>query len=141
MVKYSSIVPNNCRISYLSFDLSNLPLDRLQHSELTLELQPSGKGFAAEIPDCEFTLYGLINDEQDNWEEKTLNYKNAPAYNKEQRRLIQDQVVALGHFQVDRGVATGTRSIRTKDLSEFIKQDENKIITLIINCIFLNLMK
>jgi hypothetical protein len=132
MVKYSTIAPNNCRISYLSFDLSDLPLDRIQHSELTLELQPSGKGFAAQIPDCEFTLYGLANDADDDWDEQKISFQNAPAYDKKTRRLIQDQVIPLGHFQVDRGVATGLRSIRTKDLASFIKQDRNKIITLII---------
>lgn len=132
MVKYSTIAPNNCRISYLSFDLSELPLQNLQHAELTLELQPSGKGFAAQIPDCEFTLYGLIHDADDAWDEQSLSYSNAPAYDKKTRRLIKDQIITLGHFQVDRGIATGTRSVRTKDLADFIKQDKNKIITLVV---------
>lgn len=132
MVKYSTLAPNNCRISYLSFDLSDIPLEKLAHTELTLELQPSGKGFASEIPDCEFTVYGLKNDADDDWDEITLSYKNAPAYNKVSRRLIQDKVVPLGHFQVARGVATGTRSLRTQELVNYIKSDTNKIITLVI---------
>jgi len=132
MVKYSSLAKNNNRITYISFDLSKTDLTHLQKAEFVLELQPSGFGFASEIPDCDFTVYGVLNDDFDQWDESQLSPLNAPGYNPELLRLNKEQLLVLGNFSINRGVSSGSVSIQTDKLANYLKLDKNCIASLLI---------
>lgn len=132
MVKYSTLAIKNVRLSYITFDLSDQPIQKLLDAKFSLDLQPSGKGFAAQIPDCDFTVYGILDHEGDEWDEANLTTDNAPSFNKKTLKLDKSNLNSLGHFKIARGISSGTRSISTKSLIEFIKNNKNGKVTFII---------
>lgn len=118
------------RKGYLKFDLQNGPSD-FKSVALHLSIQPSGYGFSSLVPDSKFTVYGLKDDSLDNWNEKTINWLNAPA-NTDNNDIDKTKLVLLGSFEVKRGVYSGIVSLESRELDQFIKKDQNKIATFII---------
>jgi len=121
------------RIAYLRFDVSKLPetLKDDNSVSLTLSFVPSGIGYASTMPDCDFTVYGLLNEEADSWSASGLTWENAPGINGEED-LNRSLVVPLARFRIDRDETTGFRVLETPELTEFLKQDTNGLVTLVI---------
>lgn len=134
-VKHSDLVPNLDRKGYLGFDISRFDQETIQDAELVLSIEPSDLGFASLVPDSTFIVYGVIDENQDNWTETSLSWEEAPAHDPTSTELnLPDlrKAVKLGEFHIAQGVSSGTRSIRTKELSEFLRQDTNGMVTFII---------
>ncbi|WP_459555450.1 CBM96 family carbohydrate-binding protein [Lacunimicrobium album] len=121
------------RIAYLRFDVSKLPetLKDFNAVSLTLSFVPSGIGYASTMPDCDFTVYGLLNEDADSWSASGLTWENAPGINGEED-LNRSLVVPLARFRIDRDETTGVRVLATPELTEFLKQDTNGLVTLVI---------
>lgn len=120
------------RKGYLAFDLSALVGDRVTFARLALTLEPSGFGFASRVPDCEFTVYGLINETLDDWTASDLTWESAPANLDGAAELDADRVKLLGRFTVARGQQHGQVSIEGQQLVDFLNSDTNGTATLII---------
>lgn len=133
MAKKSADRPNNQRKTYLGFDLSSFNGDEVLDAELVLAIRSSGLGYASLVPDATFTVYGLLDQSQDDWSEKMLQWENAPANILDDgARLDETQVVKLGRFEIKQGVASGFRSIEGERLVDFLNEDDNGLATLII---------
>jgi hypothetical protein len=134
-VKHSDVQRDLNRKGYLAFDIGKLKGKTITDAEFVLTIEPSDFGFATLVPDSIFTVYGLTDESQDDWDENPLTWHSAPAHDEAQaeRHLpISDKVMLLGHFEIAQGLNRGTRTIRGTALRDFIRHDTNEIITLII---------
>ncbi len=134
-VKFTSIQPNLVRVGYLSFDVSGIDPASVSDAELVLHIEPSDLGFASLVPDSEFTVYGLTNESGDGWKEESMKWVEAPALDatmKNKRSPDPEKAVPLGKFTIQRGIQRGTRGISGSALAEFIRNDSNGIVTLIV---------
>lgn len=135
-VKRSSFSPELDRKGYVSFDLGKLMTETKEDAELVLSIEPSDLGFASLVPDSTFSVYGLVDESADGWNENSLTWLEAPGHDpsqKENHHLPDlSKTVLLGRFQIAQGVSRGTRSIKGPALLDFIKQDSNGLVTFII---------
>ena len=134
-VKFTSIQKNLVRVGYLAFDLSEIDTSNVTNAELVMNIEPSDLGFASLVPDSEFTVYGLTDESGDGWSEKTMKWNSAPALDpsmKSPRSPDSEKAIPLGKFTIQRGIQRGTRGIGGSALAEFIRNDTNGIVTLII---------
>lgn len=132
LVKHEKALPWR-RIAYLRFDVSSLTdtLSGASSASLTLSFLPSGFGFASRMPDCDFTVFGVTNQEADNWSASTLNWENAPAL-MGRSEIDPAQVTPLAWFTIKKDETAGVRVLETPELIEFLKRDNNGVVTLII---------
>ncbi len=134
-VKWSTGKPELNRKAYLAFDLSQFADRQIEDAELVLSIEPSELGFASFVPDSTFAVYGVIDENEDAWEEDGLSWLAAPAHDATQARLNQpvaSKVKLLGKFEIAQGINRGTRKLRGKALVDFLSSDTNQIATLII---------
>jgi ferric-dicitrate binding protein FerR (iron transport regulator) len=120
------------RKAYLGFDLSSIAGQRVLAAELRLTFAPTGKGFAAQVPDSIFVVYGLTDEKLDSWDEHTIQWENAPANADGGAALDETRVVRLGSFRMPQGEQSGTRTIQGPELTEFLRRDTNRLATLIL---------
>lgn len=133
MVKHTDLAEGNQRKAYFGFDLSSVPdFSRIEEAQFSLEIERSGLGFLAMVPHSRFVVYGLVDGEEDNWNEYSLTWEDAPANTLEGDTLDPGKVLELGSFEIRRGAGTGARTISGKALVDFLKADTNGIATLII---------
>ncbi len=134
-VKFTSIQPNLVRVGYLAFDVSGMDLTSVSDAELVLNIEPSDLGFASLVPDSEFTVYGLTDESGDGWNEKSMKWEVAPALDptiNNKKSPDPENAVPLGKFTIERGIQRGSRGIGGSALADFIRNDSNGIVTLMV---------
>ncbi len=132
LVKQTELVEENQRRAYLTFDLASFAsqLRGLDDAELVLDVESSGLGFSALVPDSRFAVYGVIADALDSWDESAVRWNNAPAASNS--GLEPTLVRRLGTFTIRRGAAPAQVNFSTPDLLEFIRNDKNQLVTLVL---------
>lgn len=120
------------RKAYLAFDLAALAGQWVTEAQLTLTFVPTEMGFASEVPDATFRVYGLTDEGLDGWDERTLRWHTAPANRPGGAALDPDRVVLLGTFELAQGVAGGARGVAGPALVDFLNRDTNGLATLIV---------
>ena len=130
MVKHTDLVAGNERRMFLTFDLADQPLDRTLAAELVMDVEPSGLGFSALVPDSRFAIYGLLDDRRDDWSEAGLLWENAPA--SLEAGLDSSQVRKLAEFEILRGSTPARVTVSSPELLRFLKADRNQLATLVI---------
>ena len=130
MVKHTELAANNERRIFLTFDLSNMPLRNAVEAELTLDVEPSGLGFSALVPDSRFSVYGLLDDSLDNWAESEVIWHGAPA--SLDGGLDLQSVTKLADFEIRRGAPPARVIISSAELLQFLRSDRNSLATLIL---------
>jgi ferric-dicitrate binding protein FerR (iron transport regulator) len=124
--------PNYARKAYAGFDLSPVAGMKVVDAQFSCSFAPTGLGFASEVPDAVFAVYGLTDETLDGWDERTLRWDNAPANRPGGTALDPEKVVLLDRFEIAQGVLTGTRSIAGPALVDFLNGRSNKMATLIV---------
>jgi ferric-dicitrate binding protein FerR (iron transport regulator) len=117
---------------YVGIDLAPVGKHRLTEAQLSFTIAPSGLGFASEVPDATFAVYGLHDERFDDWDEHTLRWNSAPANAPGGKTLDLNQVTRLGTFEIVQGVVSGTRSINGPALLDFLRRDTNGMATFIV---------
>ncbi len=133
-VKHTTLDSKLERKSYLAFDLSKLS-GPVAEAELVLHLEPSDLGYGSLVPDATFEVYGLTDESEDEWPEDALNWSSAPAHSTApEHHSAPDsrRAHSLGQFKVEQGRQVGTVTLATPELVEFLRQDSNGLVTLII---------
>lgn len=120
------------RKAYFGLDLAPVAGQRILEAELSLSFAPTGMGFASEVADATFGIYGLNDETLDGWSEQKLQWRNAPANRQGGANLDLSKVVKLGTFEIAQGQLTGTRTISGPALVEFLNRDTNGLVTLIL---------
>jgi hypothetical protein len=120
------------RKAYVGLDLSPASGLRIVEAQLSFALAPTGMGYAAEVPDATFAVYGLTDETLDGWDEQSIRWQDAPANRPGGAELDPDRVVLLGRFEVVQGVLHGTRDVSGSALVDFLNRDTNGLATFIL---------
>ncbi len=109
---------------YLRFDLELMPTDAdISAAGLTLTIQRSDFGYASFVPDAEFVLYGV---DDDNWGRSSLDWNNAPANNHSGGGADESKSIELGTFTIPQGVYSGQVGVKGDQLTKFLQQEKGK---------------
>jgi hypothetical protein len=133
-VKHTTMDDKLERKGYAAFDLSRFAGKRVAAAEFVLHLEPSDLGFASLVPDATFAVYGLVDETQDEWSERDLSWRHAPAHDPSAVEKFIPTAAAklLGKFEVAQGTTRGAFSIKGDELASFLNADTNGLVTLII---------
>src|SRR5262249_15302476 len=112
--------------------LSSVKGMRIVDAQLSVTFTPTGMGFASEVPDATFTVYGLTDETLDDWNERTMRWKDAPANRPGGNEVDPATTIKLGTFEIPQGALEGTRGISGKALVDFLNADTNGIATFIL---------
>ncbi|MCZ2340806.1 MAG: DNRLRE domain-containing protein [Bacteroidales bacterium] len=123
---------NYNRKGYLKIDLTPLQGRKIQEARLTLTASPTGIGFASEVPDATFTVYGLTEESLDPWDMRTMTWANAPAHSPVPTTVNRKQASPLGTFSIPQAVQSGVYVIEGTALVDFLNRDTNGLATFII---------
>jgi ferric-dicitrate binding protein FerR (iron transport regulator) len=133
LVKYSaSPKPDYERKAYVGMDLASIAGMKVVDARLSLTFAPTGMGYASEVPDATFAVYGLTDESLDGWDEATIRWSNAPANLPGGASVESSKVARLGTFEIVQGELSGTRSIEGEALADFLNRDTNGTATFII---------
>jgi ferric-dicitrate binding protein FerR (iron transport regulator) len=133
LVKNSlSADPSYLRKGYVGIDLSALAGQKIADARFDLTLAPTGLGFASEVPDATFTVYGMTDDALDGWDESGVRWATAPGNAAGGAAVDPGKTVKLGQFVVPQGVQTGVRSVDGPALVEFLNRNTNRIATFVV---------
>ena len=121
------------RKSYLRFNLQKADSHSVESAELSLRFVPTGWGLASHLEDSEFHVYGIVQDSFDEWSFEGMTWETAPANDLSSGKdLLDGTAKFLGSFQLPQGMQTGTFGIRGEKLVQFLQNDENRIVTLVV---------
>lgn len=120
------------RKAYLGFDLEGIPVDRIREARLVLAMAPTGYGYASFIGTSTFSVYGLTDHALNNWNENTIHWDNAPANRIGGGDIDPNITAKLGTFEVGEGVTSGEFSLSGPDLTDFLRQATDDMVTFII---------
>jgi ferric-dicitrate binding protein FerR (iron transport regulator) len=133
LVKYSaSPKPDYERKAYIGMDLAPIAGMNVVEARLSLTFAPTGMGYAAEVPDATFAVYGLTDESLDDWHETAIRWNNAPANLPGGASLDLEKVTLLGTFEIVQGELSGTRSIEGPALADFLNRDTNGVATFMV---------
>lgn len=124
--------PDYLRKGLIGMDLSGLAGGKVTDARLELTMVPTGMGYAAELPDSTFAIYGLTDESLDHWNPETVRWATAPANRTGGAAVDPKKTVKLGTFQVPQGIQSGVKSIDGPALVEFLNRDTNGLATFIL---------
>ena len=124
---------NYDRKAYLRFDLSGITSEDLSSASFTLNAIPTGLGFASMTIDSKMALYGVTDDAFD-FAATESTWSNAPASTDSGGAVDLKSAELLGTFVIPQGVQDGTFSIETNELRDYLKNDRNRIVTMVLVC-------
>ncbi|MBA4065834.1 MAG: iron dicitrate transport regulator FecR [Isosphaera sp.] len=108
------------RKGYAGFDLAPVAGLRVVDAQLSFTQTPTGWGFASEVPDATFSVYGLTDERLNDWPENGLRWENAPANAPGGAAVDPAKTVKVGEFRVPQGAQTGVWSVGGPDLAAFL---------------------
>jgi len=121
------------RKAILRFDLSSIKSPQaVQDAQLTLQFEATGYGFAALGGDARFVVYAVTDDAQDDWSPDSLTWATMPAFSDNAGRVDETKAIRIGEFTMPQGVLRGPMSISGSALVERIRNDANRLLTLIV---------
>jgi hypothetical protein len=120
------------RKAYLGIDLAPVAGLDILEAQLGFTYVPTGMGFASEVPDASFAVYGLLDESLDDWNEDTLRWKDAPANRPGGTDLDAERVVRLGTFEIPQGSPQMACGIAGQELVDFLRRDRNGLATFIL---------
>lgn len=120
------------RKGYMAVDLTGVDVRAVKEAELAVTAAPTGMGFASQIGDATFTLYGLTDETLDDWDEATLKWANAPANAAGGAAVDAAKTTRLGSFVLPQGEQTGVRTVGGPAVAEFLRRDTNRLATFIL---------
>jgi len=126
MVKYRKKPTAGNRRALLGFDVSKVPLDRIRKVTLLLHAMPTRRGKARGMPlMSEMVLYGIPDDEREDWPGEGLLWANAPK---------PEEAIPLVTFYRTREFQRGLYELSSPELLDFLKSDESGEVSFLIDC-------
>lgn len=114
------------RRALLAFDVSGIDLEKIAEARLILNAVPTGLGMVTDMPKVsEFGLYGLPDDEREQWPNSGLRWVNAPKLEESTR---------LATFPVSRAEQRAVVILDTPGLLAFLKADQSGEVGFLIHC-------
>ena len=114
------------RRALLAFDVSGIDLKKIAKARLILNAVPTGLGMVTDMPKVsEFGLYGLPDDEREQWPNSGLRWVNAPKLKDSTR---------LATYPVSRAEQRAVVILDTPELLAFLKADRSGEVGFMIHC-------
>ncbi|MDG1669606.1 MAG: FecR domain-containing protein, partial [Akkermansiaceae bacterium] len=114
------------RRALLAFDVSGIDLEKIAEARLILNVVPTGLGMVTAMPKVsEFGLYGIPDDEREQWPNSGLRWVNAPK--------LEDST-RLATFPVSRAEQRAVVILDTPQLLAFLKADRSGELGFMIHC-------
>ncbi|MDG2254815.1 MAG: FecR domain-containing protein [Opitutaceae bacterium] len=127
MVKLQKESPHVNRRALLAFDLSGVNLDQIAESRLILNAVPTKLGMVTDMPKVsEFGLYGLPDDDRENWPTSGLQWDDAPKV---------EEATQLATFPMHRAAQRAVIKLDTPELLAFLKSDRTGQVSFMIRCL------
>ncbi|SMP61986.1 FecR family protein [Neorhodopirellula lusitana] len=131
IVKTSNMHPKYNSKSYIGLDLAAIQGKSIRRVSFQLSIIPSTRGYASLVPDATFAVYGVTDQNLDDWQPESMNWENAPA-NGALSSIDPARSVLLGRFEIPQGQDSGYATIESPQLVQFLTDDTNGIATLIV---------
>ncbi len=134
-VKHSTFDGKLDRKAYMAFDISRFKDKQILEAEFVINVEPSDLGFASLVPDATFSVYALTSEDQDDWLESELSWRNAPAHDgqpKHRTAAIAEEAIRVGSFLMPQGTTRGAFTVKSPALAESLRRDTNGTLTLIL---------
>ena len=126
MVKFQQHSNHVNRRAFLAFDVSQIDLEQIAEARLILNAVPTGMGHVTDMPKVsEFVLYGIPDDERENWPRDGMRWNDAPKV---------EEATALATFQMHRARQRGVVSLDTAELLAFLQTDRSGEVSFMIDC-------
>lgn len=121
------------RVSYIGFDLSGLPDLAVAEATLSLNFVESTATDATDADIVyEFEVFGLIDENLDNWGENTITWVTAPGLAPTTTQTFSSTLLAsLGTFSLT-GKGLGAFDFTSQAFVDFLNSDTNDIATLVL---------
>ena len=114
------------RRALIAFDVSGIDLEKIAEARLILNAVPTGLGMVTDMPKLsEFGLYGLPDDEREQWPNSGLRWVNAPKLEESTR---------LATFPVSRAEQRAVVVLDAPELLAFLKADQSGEVGFMIHC-------
>jgi hypothetical protein len=114
------------RRALLAFDVSGIDLEKIAEARLILNVVPTGLGMVTAMPKVsEFGLYGIPDDEREQWPNSGLRWVNAPKL---------EESMPLATFPVPRAEQRAVVILDTPQLLAFLKADQSGEVGFMIHC-------
>ncbi len=114
------------RRALLAFDVSGIDLEKIAGSRLILNAVPTGLGMVTDMPKVsEFGLYGVPDDEREQWPTSGLRWVDAPKL---------EESMPLATFPVSRAEQRAVVILDTPELLAFLKADQSSEVGFMIHC-------
>lgn len=102
-------------------------------AELFLSYGPTEIGYASNVADSTFSVYGLVDETFDDWSEATIDWDTFPG-NAQRNTLSSSAWILLGRFEIKQGSRSGVVQINGERLADFLRRDTNRLATFAIVC-------
>ncbi len=114
------------RRALLAFDVSGIDLEKIAGARLILNAVPTGLGMVTDMPKVsEFGLYGVPDDEREQWPTSGLRWVDAPKL---------EESMPLATFPVSRAEQRAVVILDTPELLAFLKADQSSEVGFMIHC-------
>ena len=114
------------RRALLAFDVSGIDLKKIAGARLILNAVPTGLGMVTDMPKVsEFGLYGLPDDEREQWPDSGMRWADAPKL---------EESMPLATFPVSRAEQRAVVILDTPELLAFLKADQSGEVGFLIHC-------
>lgn len=114
------------RRALFSFDTSDIDLGSVTVARLVLNAVPTGLGMVTDMPKIsEFALFGLPDDEREQWPNTGLRWEKAPKVEESKR---------LASFPLRRAEQRSVVTLDTPELLAFLKADQSGEVGFLIDC-------
>jgi len=113
------------RRSLVGFKLDAIDPQRVVNAALSLNLVPSGLGFASLLPEVStFEVYGIRDESAlEAWSPENLAWDQAPGSLGWKQALDLGDVRLLGSFEIPRGKTSGEIQFGSSELLSFVRED------------------
>ncbi len=131
------VVVKNCeseyrRKGYLGFDLQSIKGRNFDNARLILTLQED-HWYSLRAPyDVVYSVFGVTEESLDDWQAEEIRWENAPANVDASNEVDPAKGRRLGSMVVLGGRATGQVILQSDQLTEFLKEDTNGLVTLVV---------
>lgn len=130
MVKQTDLAPTNVRRAFLAFDLAGIDRAALCGARLALKIEPSGLGFSSLVPDSHFAVYGIVDEDAENWSESELLWKNAGPL--AEATIPESAAIRLAEFEIRKGSPNGLVEASSDALVDFLRSRPGEVVSLLI---------
>lgn len=120
------------RKAFMRIDLSGVEKNEIVDATLQLHGVATNIGFASMMPDATFSVYGLIDETQDDWDSKTITWLDSPASAGDAIAVDPQASVLVGSFVVPQSSPEGRFEVSGRDLLKFLQSDTNGRVTFIL---------